>query len=46
MAVAVAAWLVNRARRSEPKAVWTGRVAPGERIVVSTFGPGEATPES
>ena len=46
IAVAMAAWLVRRARNSEPKVVWSGRVAPGERITVSTFGPGEALPES
>jgi hypothetical protein len=49
LAVAVAAWLVRRARRPGPAVVWQGRVAPGQRLIVTAFdhavpapgGPGE-----
>lgn len=39
LAVAVAAWLVRRGRRAEPKVVWHGRISPGQRLVLTAFDP-------
>jgi hypothetical protein len=44
LAVAVGVWLVRRARNAGPEVLWEGRVAPGQRLVVTTTdpaGPGE-----
>lgn len=35
LAVAVAAWLVQRSRRTQP-VVWRGRLAPGQRLVITS----------
>ena len=40
LAVALAAWLVRRARNAKPEVVWEGRVDPGQRLVVTTVDPG------
>ncbi|MDE3085190.1 MAG: hypothetical protein KGJ77_00360 [Acidobacteriota bacterium] len=37
LALAVAAWLVRRARQRGPEVVWSGRIAAGERLVVSAW---------
>jgi len=39
LAVAVGVWLVRRARRAGPEVIWEGRVAPGQRLVVTTTDP-------
>ncbi|HUY64211.1 MAG TPA: hypothetical protein VMV14_06800 [Acidimicrobiales bacterium] len=39
LAVGLAAWLVRRARRSEPPVVWSGRLAPGQSLVIGARGP-------
>jgi hypothetical protein len=39
LAVGVAAWLVRRARNRGPDVVWSGRLEPGERLVISSRGP-------
>lgn len=41
VAVAAAAFLVRRARRQRDDVVWSGRVAPGERLLITTRGPGD-----
>jgi hypothetical protein len=47
LAVAVGFWLVRRARNAGPDVIWQGRVAPGQRLVVTAedpdtrAGPGE-----
>jgi len=35
LAVAAAAWLVRRARSRRDEVVWSGRVEPGQRLVVA-----------
>jgi hypothetical protein len=45
LAVAVAAWLVRRARTDRDAVVWRGRVEPGQRLVVAVAEHG-ATPPS
>jgi len=40
LAVGVAVWLVRRARRRPPAVVWSGRVSPGDRLLITTSGPG------
>ena len=44
LAVGVAAWLVRRARAKSPEPVWSGRVSPGDRLVVTVRGPGHEGP--
>jgi hypothetical protein len=44
LAVAVAAWLVQRARRPDKGVVWQGRVSPGERLIVTAFDPSGPAP--
>jgi hypothetical protein len=44
LAVAAAAWLVRRARSQRDEVVWSGRVEPGERIVIAVGDPGAAQP--
>ncbi len=44
LAVAAAAWLVRRARNQRDEAVWSGRVAPGERLVIAVSEPGAGGP--
>ena len=39
LAVAVAAWLVRRARNRPAPVVWKGKVSPGERLVIATVDP-------
>jgi hypothetical protein len=39
LAVALGVWLVRRARRSGPELIWEGRVAPGQRLIVTTTDP-------
>lgn len=39
LAVGVAAWLVRRSRNRGPEVVWSGRLEPGERIVLVSRGP-------
>jgi hypothetical protein len=41
LALALAAWLVQRSRNRGPSVVWSGRLQPGERLVLSSFVPGE-----
>lgn len=40
LAVGVAVWLVRRARRRPPAVVWSGRLSPGDRLVISSHPPG------
>ncbi|MGH9016559.1 MAG: hypothetical protein ACRDY1_02310 [Acidimicrobiales bacterium] len=40
LAVALGVWLVRRARNSGPEVIWEGRVAPGQRLTVTTSAPG------
>ena len=40
LAVGVTVWLVRRARRKPPPLVWSGRLSPGDRLVISSRGPG------
>jgi hypothetical protein len=42
LAVAAGVWLIRRARNSAPEVIWQGRVAPGQRLTVTTTDP--ATP--
>jgi hypothetical protein len=42
LAVAVGIWLVRRARRAGPELLWEGRVAPGQKLVVTTMDPPSA----
>ena len=44
LAVAVAAWLVRRARNQRDEVVWRGRVEPGQRLVVAVAGHGAPPP--
>ena len=39
LAVAVAVWLVRRARNAGPEVVWKGRVVPGQRLESSPPSP-------
>lgn len=39
LAVGVAAWFVRRARNRGPDVVWSGRLEPGQRLVVVSRGP-------
>jgi len=40
LAVGVAGWLFQRARRRGPQVVWSGRLEPGERLVLTSTVPG------
>ena len=42
--LAVAAWLVRRARQRGPEVVWSGRVKAGERLVVTAWEGGGPAP--
>jgi hypothetical protein len=42
LVVAVGVWLVRRARKAGPEVIWEGRVAPGQRLVVTTTDPAPA----
>lgn len=44
LAVAVAAWLVRRARQRPPEVVWRGRIEPGQRILLSSWAADGAPP--
>jgi len=35
LAVAAAAWLVRRSLKTRDKVVWSGRVEPGQRLVIA-----------
>jgi hypothetical protein len=39
LAVAGALWLVRRGRRANDEVVWSGRVGPGQRVVVAVTDP-------
>jgi hypothetical protein len=39
LAVAVGVWLVRRARNAGPEVIWEGRVAPGQRLTITTTEP-------
>lgn len=39
LAVAAAAWLVRRSRRTDPDPLWRGRLRPGEHLDVRVHGP-------
>ena len=39
VAVAASAWLVRRARQKRHDVVWSGRVSPGQRLLITTRGP-------
>jgi hypothetical protein len=39
LVVGVVAWLVRRARARGPAVVWSGRLEPGERLLLSSRGP-------
>ena len=43
LAAGVALWLVRRARRRPDAVVWSGRISPGDRVVITTRGPGDVT---
>lgn len=42
LVLAVALWLVRRARRSRSELVYSGVLAPGERLVISAVDPASA----
>jgi hypothetical protein len=42
LAVAGAAWLVRRGRNQPKRPLWSGRLAPGERLQISVREPGAA----
>jgi len=42
LAAGAALWLVRRARRRPDAVVWSGRVSPGDHLVITTRGPGDA----
>lgn len=39
LAVGVGAWLLRRARQGTDAPIWSGRVSPGDRLVISTIDP-------
>jgi len=39
LAVAAGAWLWRRARQDTDKTLWSGRVRPGERLVITAIDP-------
>jgi hypothetical protein len=44
LALGLGTWVVRRARRSRATVVWSGRLSPGERLVLSAWSPGEGPP--
>ena len=42
LAVAAAAWLVRRSRTSNKDVAWSGRLRPGQQLVISVAEPGAA----
>ncbi|MHB8681076.1 MAG: hypothetical protein ACYDA2_03135 [Acidimicrobiales bacterium] len=44
IAVGVAAWVVRRSRNRRDDVVWSGRVEPGQRLLVTTLAPGAEPP--
>jgi hypothetical protein len=44
LAVAGAAWLVRRGRNQRNKVAWSGRLGPGERLVIAVAEPGAPVP--
>jgi len=46
LAVAAAAWLVRRGLKSRGEVAWSGRVEPGQRLVIAVRGPGAPRPAS
>ncbi|MGA2036816.1 MAG: hypothetical protein ABSH04_04440 [Acidimicrobiales bacterium] len=39
LAVGVGAWLWRRGRHRAPQTIWSGRVEPGARLLISTLDP-------
>lgn len=39
LAVGVGAWLVRRARKRGDEKVWSGRIEPGERLLITSVDP-------
>ncbi|HUC36275.1 MAG TPA: hypothetical protein VMR97_04045 [Acidimicrobiales bacterium] len=39
LAVAAGAWLVRRARQQPAQPVWSGRIGPGDRLVIEATNP-------
>ena len=46
LAVAGAAWLVRRSLKRQDQVAWSGRVRPGERLVISVGDAGTPAPPS
>jgi len=46
LAVAGAAWLVRRSLKSRDQVAWSGRVQPGERLVISVGDAASGAPSS
>ncbi len=46
LAVAAAAWLVRRTLKSKGDVAWSGRVNPGQRLVIAVGEPGAPGPLS
>ena len=46
LAVAAAAWLVRRGLKSRDKVVWSGRVEPGQRLVIAVGDNGAPAPST
>lgn len=44
LALGAAAWMARRARRRPPSVVWSGRLEPGESVMVRAWVPGQAQP--
>lgn len=44
LAVAAAAWLVRRGLKSRDQVAWSGRVLPGQRLVIAVGDPGAPAP--
>jgi hypothetical protein len=44
LALAVAAWLLRRARQRGPEVVWSGRISAGDRLVVTAWEGGRVPP--
>ena len=42
LAVAAAAWMVRRTMKSRDKVAWSGRLHPGESVVIAVGDPGGA----
>jgi len=39
LAVGAGAWLLRRARQHPERTIWSGRVSPGDRLLITTFDP-------